>query len=229
MKNKLLFIFVILLSSFNLYSQVGIGTVNPTATLDVNGDLRIRTITEELDIALAKDSVLVISRDGIVKRIPSKIIISSALKTAVKGNFSGTGTLNLALGDGLTYTDIPFNNEEFDINNEYDTTTNLFTAKEDGIFEISVQINSSSGIAASTNYGVCILKNGSVVAKENYANINVSVLTLNLDVTPPVRKTNTLVQLNTGDEISFQLVSELVTVGLSEAAEDSFFTILQVR
>lgn len=228
MYRKFLFALVAL-ASLSSFAQVGIGTTNPTAALDVNGDVRIRTISEELDVDLARDSILVISRDGTVKRIPSKIVISSALQTAVKGSFSGGGTVNLALGVGDTYTDIPFDGEDFDLNDEYDTTTNLFTAKQDGIYEVAVQINSSTGIAASANYGVCVVKNGTVVAIENYANVNVSVLAIDVDVTPPVRKTKTLVQLSTGDTIKFQLFSDLSTVDLSGDSIDSFFTIVQIR
>ncbi|WP_179345538.1 C1q-like domain-containing protein [Winogradskyella ursingii] len=228
MVKKIQFIVVVLFSYMG-FAQVGIGTTGPTAALDINGDLRIRTISEEFDVDLAKDSILVISRDGTVKRIPSRIVISSALKTAVKGNFAGGGTVNLNLGVGATYTMLPFNNEDFDFNDEFDTATNTFTAKQDGIYEVSVQINSSSGIAASSNYGVCILKNGLVEAKEDYANVNISVLSINIDVTPTVRKTKTLLQLNAGDTISFQLYSDLSVVDISGNSQDSFFTIVQIR
>jgi len=228
MLKKVLFIFMTIGSTI-IYAQVGIATETPTATLDVNGDLRIRSIVEELDLDLVKDSILVISRDGVVKRVPSKIVISSALKTAVRGGFSGTGSLNLSLGLGTTYTNIPFDNEDFDYNDEYDVVTGQFTAKQDGIYDISVQINSSGGLSASTNYGVCVLKNGTVISKENFANINISVLAINLNVTPPIRKSNTLVQLNTGDTISFQIFSDLLSVDLSKSPEDSFFTIVQIR
>ncbi len=238
---------ITLLLIFNLsYSQVGINTTSPTASLDVNGNLRVRDIIEETDVATAalvsKDSVLVTSNE-IVKSIPSKEIISAVLKTAVKGGFTNatSSTLNLS----STYTDIPFDSESFDLNDEFDVTTNTFTAKQNGIYEVKVQINASASITASTNYGVCILKNGVVEARENFSNITVNVvfpelnltlvtipetLLLNLPVTPPVRKAEALLQLNTGDTITFQVFSNLgATVNLSDNIIDSYFTIVQIR
>ena len=52
MKVLLFFLF-----SIPIFSQVGIGTTQPMATLDINGDLMIRKITEELDIQIAEDSI----------------------------------------------------------------------------------------------------------------------------------------------------------------------------
>ena len=87
-----------------------------------------------------------------------------------------------------------------------------------------MQVNAAASISASTNYGVCILKNGTIVAQENFSNVTVNVvfpemdlivvtipetLLLNLPVTPPARKTETLVQLNVGDTITFQMFSDL--------------------
>ena len=40
------------------FSQIGIGTTTPTATLDVNGDFRIRTTTSNTRETAAKDSIM---------------------------------------------------------------------------------------------------------------------------------------------------------------------------
>ena len=115
---KLKFKIIFFLITCSVTAQVGIDTPNPTATLDVNGNLRVRDIVEETNVAVktlvAQDSVLVTS-------IPSKDIIESVLLTAVKGGFvnSTSSSINLA----TTYTDIPFDSESFDLNSEYDTTT----------------------------------------------------------------------------------------------------------
>ena len=217
--------FIVFITSFSMYSQVGINTTLPTASLDVNGDLRLRVDLEESNIDVSKDSVLVISRDGTVKRIPSKKIVNSALVSAVKGNFSTTGSVGISLGVGLTYTTIPFNSEQFDYNDEFDTATNIFTAKQDGLYDVGVQINSSGALPVSTNYGVCIIKNGSVVAQENYSNIS----GFSINLTPPVRKAKTIVKLSAGDTIYFQIYSNLTSVNLVGDAIDSYFTIVQIR
>ncbi len=243
---KLKFKIIFFLITCSVTAQVGIDTPNPTATLDVNGNLRVRDIVEETNVAVktlvAQDSVLVTSNE-VIKSIPSKDIIESVLLTAVKGGFvnSTSSSINLA----TTYTDIPFDSESFDLNSEYDTTTHTFTAKQNGIYQINVQVNAAASISASTNYGVCILKNGTIVAQENFSNVTVNVvfpemdlivvtipetLLLNLPVTPPARKTETLVQLNVGDTITFQMFSDLgAIVNLSDNIIDSYFTIVQIR
>ena len=43
-------------------------------------DLRIRQISEEFDMNIAKDSILVIAKNGVVKRISAKSIIGAGLK-----------------------------------------------------------------------------------------------------------------------------------------------------
>lgn len=229
MFDKLKFTLLILLVSLPAIAQVGIGTTAPTATLDIDGNLRIRNTVAETITEIAKDSVLLISRDGTVKTIPSKEVVRTALLSAVKGVFSSTGINTISLGAGLSSDTIPFDSEEFDLNDEYDTATHVFTAQQDGVYDVSVQINSSGGLAVATNYGVSILKNGTVVARENFANINISILTIDLNVTPPVRSAKTIVQLNAGDTISFEIFSNLLSVGLLGNAYDSFFTIVQIR
>ena len=218
---------IVLLFSIQLFSQVGIGTTEPTASLDINGNLRIRNIQEETEEKIAADSILVISRDGTVNRISSKKVYDSNIKTAIRGNFSGTGNINITLGSNVAR--IPFNTVDFDINNEFDTTNSTFTAKQDGIYQVYTQINSSSGLAVSTNYGIRILKGTEIIAQENFSNINISVLTLNINITPPVRNVQTLVQLSKGETISFQLFTNLLNVNLLRSKTDSFFTIHQIR
>ncbi len=219
--------YLFFLISIPVFSQVGIGTTNPTAALDVNGNLRIRSIQEETIPEIATDSVLVMSRDGTVNRIASKTIYESNIKTAVKGHFTGSGNIGISLGSNVAK--IPFNAEEFDLNDEFNTTTNTFTAKQDGIYQVYAQMNSSGGLSISTNHGIRILKGTEVIAQENFANINIDVLLLDINITPPIRSVQTLVQLAEGETISFQMFSNLANVNLLRSKSDSFFTIHQIR
>lgn len=245
MKSLLTLIFIFYNITF-IYSQVGVNTTTPQATLDINGNVMIRNVdpvTNPTDRNLAaQDSILVRSNNEVM-RVSSSDVLNATLKTAVKGGFTNATSATLVLSS--TYTQIPFDSEEFDLNDEYDPATHTFTAKQDGIYTIKVRINASNSINASINYGVCIRKNGVVVARENFANITVDVVfpeltvgiitipeidLLELPVTPPVRKVESLEQLNTGDTITFELFSDLgATVNLSEGIEDCQFTIVQIR
>lgn len=206
-----------------LFSQVGIKTTSPTADLDVNGTLRVRTLDTNPNESAAKDSVLVSDNVGNVKRISAKKIIESHLKTFIKGSFVSTSDVSLTLSSGAKK--IPFDYEEFDTNSEFDTTTSTFTAKQDGIYQIIVQIEATSGIAIATDFGVAILKNGTVINRNSFANVGVAFV----NITPPVRSIQTLVQLTTGNTISFNVVSSLGSLGILGSKEDCFFTINQVR
>lgn len=212
-----------LLNCISSFGQVGIRTTSPTADLDINGNLRIRTLNTNPNESAAKDSILVSDNIGNVNRISSKKVIESHFKTFIKGSFTSTSDVSLTLSSNTKK--IPFDFEEMDINDEFDTSTATFTAKQDGIYQIYVQIKATSGIAIATDFGVTILKNGVVVNRNSFANIGVVVT----NVTPPVRSIQTLLMLNTGNTISFNVVSNLASLGIIGSKEDCFFTIQQVR
>ncbi len=215
---------VILGICINSFGQVGIGTQNPNATLDINGNLKIRVVPQETLMSSIKDSVLV-TNGGYVKSVPSIELVKQALPTTVKGNFTSVSTVNISLASGSQI--IPFDFEDFDTNDEFNTTTGIFTAKQDGIYMVNVQIKANSSLGIATNFGVQIVKNSTIEARNSFANVGV----LGVNVTPPVRNSHTLLQLSTGDTLSFQLVGDaaLGTVNLLGANEDSFFTIHQIR
>lgn len=214
---------LLLLSVRVIVAQVGIGTTTPTAQLDVNGTLRVRTTVLTNNISAAKDSILVIDNIGNVKRVSSKTVFESNLKSCVKGSFNSSSDVTLTLlADACK---IGFDFVEFDLNNEFNTTQSEFTAKQDGIYQVSVQIKATSAIAVATNFGVAILKNGTVVNRTSFANVGV----VGVNVTPPVRTVTTLVSLNTGDTISFNVLSTLLSLNLLGTREDCNFTIQQIR
>lgn len=220
---KKIYLLFFLFSFAYTFSQVGIKTTSPTADLDVNGTLRVRTLDTNPNETAAKDSVLVSDNVGNVKRISSKKIIESHLKTFVKGSFVSSSDVSLTLSSGAKK--IPFDYEEMDTNNEFDTTTSTYTAKQDGIYQIMVQIEATSAIAIAADFGVAILKNGTIINRNAFANIGL----LSVNVTPPVRTIQTLVALSTGNTISFNVVSSLGSLGILGSKEDCFFTINQVR
>lgn len=218
---------LVLACSAFAYAQVGVGTVNPTSTLDVNGDLRIRSTNTTITVSAPKDSILVVNNLGVLQRTNSKSIVNSYLKTIIKGGFSSTSLVNLNLLAGTVK--IPFNLAEFDSNTEFDTSTNTFTAKESGIYALNVQIKADATLGVTTNFGVAILKNGVVIARNSFANVGVTVLLVETKVSPPLRSLQSLIQLNANDTLTFNVVSDLANVKILGTKEDCFFTIQQVR
>ncbi len=225
MKKIILLYLIFHLTPF--FGQVGVGTTDPTATLDVNGNVRIRTTTSNIHETAAKDSILVTNNMGNVMRVSAKTVIESHLKTFIKGSFVSSADVALTLSGGTKI--IPFNFEEFDTNNEFNTSTYTFTATQAGIYDVDVHIKSAAGISVATDFGVAILKNGTVINKDSYANIGVTIVVTTVNVTPPVRSLNTLTSLVAGDTISFNINSSLASLGILGTREDCYFTIHQVR
>ncbi|MDC7996285.1 hypothetical protein [Altibacter sp. HG106] len=216
---------IALLCSVPIFAQVGIGTVSPTASLDIDGDLRIRVVNEEMNKDVAKDSVLVLSRDGTVKKIEAIEIVDKALPTVLKGSFSSSTVFSISLASGSAI--LPFDAEDFDANDEFDTSTYTYTAGQDGIYAISVQIKATASLGVATNFGVSILRNGSIISQNSFANVGI----LGINATPPLRQSTNLVALSAGDTIHFEVLGDIAlgTIDLFGTTTESYFTIHQVR
>lgn len=207
------------------FGQVGINTNQPTAMLDINGNLRIRSTPVSNSIDTVKDSVLVVNKVGEIHRITSRQLVNSYLKTFVKGKFSTVSGSLLELTLLSNRIKIPFDTEDFDFNNEFNAATNVFTAKQDGIYAVNLQIKLDSGIGISTNVGVEIQKNSEVISRCTFANVGI----LGINATPPIRALNTIIELRKDETISFYIVSNLLNVNVLGNSADSFFSIHQVR
>lgn len=206
-------------------SQVGINTVEPTATLDINGNLRIRNV-EACPDAACVNSILVKNDDGYVRSI-------SKDQLAVSNNVSfvsGTGSAGTIVADVLIFTNwwkIRFDKEIIDDNNDFDTSTNTFTAPKNGIYAVYVQSKTSSLVTVDdVGVGIFVQKGSALpilAAEESFVNVNV----LGISVSPPTRSTQIIVALDAGDKIIFGIKSTLAVNLFSETL--SFFTIHQIK
>lgn len=214
------------------FAQIGIGTTHPTALLDINGNMRIRSIPTLFRESAAKDSILTSNAIGNNTRVSSKTLVYSHKKSYVTGFFSSGISPTLTLSGSRAK--IPFNAKEIDINNNFNTTTNTFTAPRTGIYRIGTQIVSTAAVGVTTDFGVQIVKNGNtILAKNSFANIGIDVtvvvITVTVNVTQPFRSVTTTVSLNAGDTITFETYSALLNVTLIGNNEDNFFFIYEVH
>lgn len=229
MKNVYL---ILLLFYGSCFSQIGIGTTQPTALLDINGNMRIRNVASLSSETAAKDSILTSNLTGNTNRVSSKTLVYSHKKCYVTGFFSGGASPTLSLTSSRAK--IPFNAKEIDVNNNFNVATNTFTAPRNGIYRIGAQIVSTSAVGVTTDFGVQIVKNGStVLAKNNFANIGIDVtvlfITVTVNVTQPLRSVSTTVTLNAGETITFETYSALLNVSLLGNNDDNFFYIYELH
>ncbi|MGM5629525.1 hypothetical protein O2K51_01385 [Apibacter raozihei] len=146
-----------------------------------------------------------------------------------------SGSLNLF----PNWKKIAFDFVDLDNNNDYNSTNSpdsesyCFTAPMDGIYDIYVQYELNTLLSAqSIGVGIFKIDKNNVLtllAENTYQSINISLLTLNVDVSPPTRQTKTLVRLEQGDKIFFALQSTVTINLLKNSSTSTFFTISQVR
>ena len=120
---------------------------------------------------------------------------------------------------------IPFDEEEFDLNDEYDVENHFFIAKNDGIYDVYSQVKTNGVLSANSNFGVSIFKNNKEICKDVYDNIKV----LGISVSSPIRRTKALVKLNSGDTLTFKVESNLLNISLLNSYAESYFVINQIR
>ncbi|RRJ90488.1 hypothetical protein [Flavobacterium macacae] len=210
------------------FSQIGIETAQPTAMLDINGNMRIRNIPSISRESVAKDSILTSNITGNSHRVSSKTVVYSHKKSYVAGFFAGGESPSLSLTSSRAK--IPFNAKEIDLNNDFNVLTNTFTAPHSGIYRIGVQIVSTSAVGVTTDFGVQIVKNGTaILARSSFANIGVVVLFVNINVTQPLRNLSTTVSLNAGETITFETKSALLNISLLGNNDENFFFIYQLQ
>lgn len=219
-------ILVLIFISVKILSQVGINTESPKAMLDVNGNLRVH-IAEKCLGESCGDSILVKTNGGYVQTISRDQMLNSNTRSYVSGT-GNAGTIVLTVSGIANWLKVLFDKKNIDENNDFDTSTSTFTAPKDGIYEVFVQLKTSSTLSAG-EFGVGIYvkrgtNNPQLIAEESYVNVSL----LGIDVTPPTRKTQTMVTLKTGDKVFFCAKTALVNLSLlSDSA--SLFTIYQIK
>ncbi|MEC3874786.1 hypothetical protein [Chryseobacterium salviniae] len=87
---------ILIMFSFHLIlAQVGINTTSPTATLDVNGNIRVRQAKNLAGLNSAKDSILVIDNSGFFNRVSADMVLSQAgtglIGVVTDGTVAGNG------------------------------------------------------------------------------------------------------------------------------------------
>ena len=197
-----------------IFGQIGINTTNPQATLDVEGNLRISLLENGSDTA-AGNSILVVDDDNIVRLVAAQDVFKNTERTLISGGFLPGPPHTISLN---TNEIIPFDSVDFDLKNEFDTTTHEFTATESGIYKVSAHIH-----MPGNNRRIHILK---VNPLPSYAETLI-FHGIGDSSGSAVTQTSKLIQLDAGERIRFRNGGGSGTVNIPSAV--TFFSIEQVR
>lgn len=111
---------------------VGIGTTNPTQSLDIaNGNLRIRNINSS--IGISSDKLLVADPNGLIK-----VAGGDSFSASDNGNRMLNAVGGIDINASADWNDNEFTtlklDELYDPQNAYDSTTGVYTVPKDGLY-----------------------------------------------------------------------------------------------
>lgn len=230
MKTKL-YSLMLACAAIPLFSQVGINTATPTATLDVNGTLKVRDVPAAT--ALPGYQVLAVNQGTtqVFSVDPAILIAASGTNTTVYNAKKTTGINILNLG--VLPSDFqPVNFVQAD---RTIGTATLFTNADGsynipsaGVYAVGFSFRYGTGLQASLLSGapgIAIARTRSAVTTlidtRPFSGIN---LALAINITFSDSSINSLYSFQAGDKISFGLVDTgNISVGLLGSSVTSFY------
>ena len=221
MKNELFSLALILGLALPAFSQVGIGTDDPKATLDIHGNLKVRnvpevtTVTDDYFILMQNNST---AGDTEIIRISSDNFASPAASTAYAAESDGGWSL-LDLGiSGTNWNRINLSSGDTTIGDPTHFVNGTYTAPSSGVYMVNYEFQLQSGVNINLlgNRRLGLIKNGDVIQEKEFDAVRVVVATIINLATVPVTSTNlsSIVQLNAGDTLTFAVETGGVDLGL---------------
>ncbi|KMQ61031.1 hypothetical protein ACM40_15115 [Chryseobacterium sp. BLS98] len=233
MKTKI-YSLLLALSAASAFSQVGINTATPSATLDVNGTLKVRDT--QMIPALPGYTLMVVN-DGTfqVAKVDPQLIIDAATTAAgtnasvyAAKKTSGISLLSLGLFPS-GFRAVNFLTTERSIGNAalFSDVDNTYTIPSAGVYAIGFSFKYGTGLQASilaNSPGVGILRTragvATIIDNRPFSGANLILLSLTISET----SLNSVYSFQAGDKISFGLTgSTALDVGLLGASVASFY------
>ncbi|ASK32618.1 hypothetical protein CEY12_22150 [Chryseobacterium sp. T16E-39] len=221
---------VLSLIAAQAFSQVGINTTTPAATLDVNGDVKVRTVpttatTTGYNVLMYNTATAEVEQANpalLASGATTNPTIFAAKKTA------GISLLSLGLFPS-GFRAVNFLNAERTLGSAalFSDTDNTYTIPSTGVYAIGFTFRYGTGLQASilaNSPGVGIVRTRAGVAttidSRAFSGANLILLSLTISES----SLNSLYSLQAGDKISFGLVgSSVLDVGLLGSSVASFY------
>lgn len=208
------YIIILILVNLPLYSQVGVGTEDPQATLDLNGNMKIRTVDEASTL---NDSLKFLVRDISstgdyeVKEVSGENFFNSASIFSAQND----GDWNLLSATVLSsWRAIDLTGADTRIGDSSLLNNGVYTAPQSGIYKIHFEVQMESGISLSVFGGksLALIKNGSSIWERKYFDaVRASVLVTTIAAIPVTSTSlHTLIELEKDDTVTFAMSSGLL-------------------
>ena len=212
------YIIILILVNLPLSAQVGVGTEDPQATLDLNGNMKIRTVDEA---STFNDSLKFLVRDISstgdyeVKEVSGDNLFTSASIFSAQND----GDWNLLSATILSsWRAIDLTSADTRIGDSSLLDNGVYTAPQSGIYRIHFEVQMESGISLSAFGGksLALIKNGTSIWERKYFDaVRASISGLGI-TTIPITSTNldTLIELNKNDTVTFAMSSGLLNLSV---------------
>jgi hypothetical protein len=228
MKTKI-YSLILAVYAIPVFSQVGINTASPTATLDVNGTMKVRDIP--VTPALPGYQILALNQGSSqVSQVDPQVILSANINTSVYAAKKTTGISLLSLGLFPTgFRAVNFLAAERTLGDVglFSDTDNTYTIPSSGVYAIGFSFRYGTGLQAAllaNNPGIGILRTragvATIIDNRPFSGANLILLSLTISE----GSINSLYTLQTGDKISLGLTgSTALDVGLLGSSISSFY------
>lgn len=126
-------------------AQVGINTTSPTKELDVNGDIRIRGLSNEN------------GRTAPVSVLPDGTLVTVLNDNTAPGvKFVGFLSSDISLNTDYNFKEIILQHELVDVSNEYNNSTGRYSPVIDGYYKISMDFDIGDYTNSSNDLDILI-------------------------------------------------------------------------
>ncbi|PWW20605.1 hypothetical protein [Chryseobacterium sp. AG844] len=136
-----------------MYSQVGINTATPTRTLDVNGNVRFRSV----DVVTNSDNsgILLTDTAGNVSQISSSDFFSTLKIPSNAFNAEQNTNISTNLSGNSTYHNVVFGTVNLNVagNGIWNAANNTYTVAKAGVYSISTGVQLSNTLNSAVTYG----------------------------------------------------------------------------
>lgn len=228
MKTKI-YSLILAFSAIPVFSQVGINTSSPSASLDVNGTVKVRSIPATT--ALPGYQILALNQGSSqISSVDPQVLLNANTNSSAYAAKKTTGISLLSLGlfpSGFRAVNFLAAERTMGLPALFSDTDNTYTIPTNGIYAVGFTFRFGTGVQASllaNSPGIGILRTRGGVAttidSRPFGGIDVLLLSLTISES----NMNSIYAFQAGDKITFGLVgSTALDVGLLTSSAGSFY------